>query len=299
VAQASELRAGIQIILARLLAVAALGFVTHPSKAADTGEVDTQFIFGFTQGADVGEAGEREIEHQTVTHLGKRDGAYTALSDQLRYEFAPVENFRVEFGAPVTYFGIANVPRLDNRHQWAFDGLVSEFRYRLLDRERTGVGLTIGVEPHWSRTDDTSGEPVANYGGDLSLALDRELIEDRVYAALNVVYDPEVTRFRFDGSWQRQATLGTFAAVTAQVLPETFFGAEARYLRLYQGLDLNAFGGEALFVGPTMFIRLSKTLAISGSWNFQVAGRASGVSGALDLTNFERQQALLRMEYNF
>jgi hypothetical protein len=267
--------------------------------AADAGEVDTQFIFGFTQGADVGEVGEREIEHQTIARLSKRDGAYTALSDQLRYEVAPVENFRVEFGAPVSYFRIANVPGLDDRRQWAFDGLVSEFRYRLLDRERTGVGLTIGVEPHWSRTDEISGEPVANYGGDLSLALDKELIEDRVYAALNVVYDPEVTRFRFDGAWERQATLGTFVAVTAQILPDAFFGAEARYLRLYQGLDLGAFAGEALLVGPTMFFRVSKSLAVSGAWNFQVAGRAAATPGALDLTNFERQQILLRMEYNF
>jgi hypothetical protein len=177
--------------------------------------------------------------------------------------------------------------------------LVTELRYRLLDRERAVFGLTIGAEPHWSRTDEVSGEPVENYGGDLSIAIDKELIEDRVYAALNVVYDPEVTRFRFDGSWQRQTTLGTFLALTTQVTPSVFIGAEARYLRQYQSLDLGTFGGEALFIGPTMFIRLSKALAISGAWNFQVAGRAAAVPGTLDLTNFEREQALLRLEYNF
>ncbi|MBV8451941.1 MAG: hypothetical protein JOZ29_06660 [Deltaproteobacteria bacterium] len=285
--------------LAVLLGVLALGLSGQSVIAAGESEVDTQFIFGFTQGADVGELGEREIEHQTIARLGKRDGSYTALSEQLRYELTPVENFRFELGAPLTYFRIANVAGLDDRRQWAFDGLVAEMRYRLLDRERAPFGLTIGAEPHWSRTDEVSGEPVQNYGGDLSLVLDKELIEDRVYAALNLVYDPEVTRFRFDGSWERQATTGTFVALTTQVVPDVFFGAEARYLRQYQGLDLGRFAGEALFVGPTMFIRFSKTLAISGAWNFQVAGRAATAPGALDLTNFERQQALLRLEYNF
>ena len=33
---------------------------------AHAGDVDTQFIFGFTQGADVGELGEKEIESETV-----------------------------------------------------------------------------------------------------------------------------------------------------------------------------------------------------------------------------------------
>src|ERR1700676_1577567 len=40
-------------------------------------EVDTQFIFGFTAGADVGELGEREIESETIGRLRKRDGSYT------------------------------------------------------------------------------------------------------------------------------------------------------------------------------------------------------------------------------
>jgi hypothetical protein len=31
------------------------------------------------------------------------------------YEVAPVENFRVEFGALVSYFSIANVPGLGDR----------------------------------------------------------------------------------------------------------------------------------------------------------------------------------------
>jgi hypothetical protein len=70
-------------------------------------------------------------------------------------------------------------------------------------------------------------------------------------------------------------------------------------LRKYDGIGLDALLGQAFFAGPTAYFRLSKSLAISGAWGFQVAGRTTGVGGALDLTNFTRQQAQLRVEYNF
>ena len=41
--------------------------------------VDTQFIFGFTMGADVGEPGEKEIEWETVNRPLKSAGSYAAL----------------------------------------------------------------------------------------------------------------------------------------------------------------------------------------------------------------------------
>jgi hypothetical protein len=69
--------------------------------AARAAEVDTQFIFGFTMGADVGELGEKEIESQTVGRFGKSGGSYTALETQLRAEFTPTENTRIEMGFPV------------------------------------------------------------------------------------------------------------------------------------------------------------------------------------------------------
>lgn len=262
-------------------------------------EVDTQFIFGFTKGADVGELGEKEIEHESIGLLGKHDGSYAAISDALRAEFTPVANFRFEIGIPVTFHSIAGVTGLEDLHQAAFDGLVMEFRYRLLDREHAPFGLTVGAEPHLRRVDETSGQSVDNYGSEFTVAMDKDLIKNRVFGALNFVYDPEVTRFLATGASQREATLGVFTSVTTQVQPGIFIGAEARYLRKYEGLGAEQFAGEALFLGPTMFARLSKALTLSGSWGIQAAGHAVGEPESLDLTNFTRQQVLFRLEYNF
>jgi hypothetical protein len=269
------------------------------STVARAAEVDTQFIFGFTMGADVGELGEREIESQTVGRFGKSDGSYTALETQFRAEFTPTENIRIEMGFPIAYHGIADVAGLDDRQQGAFEGVSFEARYRLLDRDHSPFGLTIGAEPHWSRVDDMSGEPVANYGSELSISADKELIENHLYGALNFLYDPEVTLSQVTRMWERQATLGVSAALTMQVHKGIFFGAEARYMRSYDGIGFDPFAGQALFIGPTMYASLSKTVAISAAWSVQVAGHAVDIPGSLDLKNFERHRAQLRLMYNF
>ena len=280
--------------IASLLAAVALAPLVGRAS-----EVDTQFIFGFTMGADVGELGEKEIESETVGRFGKGDGSYTALESQLRAEFTPTENFRFEMGIPVAYHSIAGVTALDNRQQAAFDGVSFEFRYRLLDRDHAPFGLTIGAEPHWARVDETSGEPVANYGSEYSISADKELIENRLYGALNLLYDPEVTHLQVIDMWQRQATLGVSAALTMQVRAGTFLGAEAQYMRIYDGIGFDPFAGEALFFGPTMYVSLSKNMAVSAAWDVQVAGHAVDIPGSLDLRNFERHRAQLRLMYNF
>jgi hypothetical protein len=288
-----------------VLAFAALaGAASHAraeeaEKGGEKDRVDTEFIFGFTAGADVGELGEKELEHQTTAQWSKRDGSYVAGTDQLRYETSPVPNFRFEIGVPIAYYNISGVTGLDDRNQGTVNGIVTEFRYRLFDRDRAPFSLTLGAEPHWSRSDEVSGERVNNYGGDLSVALDKELIKNRLFGALNLVYDPETTWSVITGQWERDSMLTVSAALTTQVSPGVFVGADARYLRKYDGIGLDTFLGQAFFVGPTAFIRLSKSLAISGAWGFQVAGRAAVVPAALDLTNFTRQQATLRLEYNF
>jgi hypothetical protein len=197
------------------------------------------------------------------------------------------------------YHGIAGVTGLDDRKQAAFDGVSSEARYRLLDRDHAPFGLTVGAEPHLARVDETSGEPVFNFGSEFSIAVDKELIENRLFGALNFIYDPEVTQSLSTLLWQREATLGVFASVTTQFRPGIFVGAEARYLRRHEGLGFDPFAGEALFAGPTMYVTLAKNVAVSAAWNVQVAGRAVDAPGSLDLKNFERHQAKLRLMYNF
>jgi hypothetical protein len=267
--------------------------------AARAGDVDTQFIFGFTQGSDVGELREKEIEFETVGRFGKADGSYAALTSQLRGEFTPAENFRFEVGAIVNYSSISGVSGLDDRSDVQFGGFVFEGRYRLLNRRTAPVGMTMSAEPHWTRIDDTSGEVVANYGSEFVVAIDKELVADRIFAALNLRYDPEWTHVLSGDIWLQQSTLGISGALTARLHEGAFFGIETHYVRGYDGITANAFLGDALFVGPTTYLQFSKSFAVSAALSIQVAGNAVNAPGPLNLRDFERLQARLRFEYNF
>jgi hypothetical protein len=81
------------------------------------------------------------------------------------------------------------------------------------------------------------------------------------------------------------------------LLPNLFIGGEARYLRKYEGLGFEIFEGHALYLGPTVSVKLQSGYWLLASWNFQVAGRAADEGGRLDLKNFERHQ--IRFKFGF
>ncbi|MFI5001101.1 MAG: hypothetical protein ACHQK9_14585 [Reyranellales bacterium] len=62
------------------------------------------------------------------------------------------------------------------------------------------------------------------------------------------------------------------------------------------GIGFDVFDGDAWFVGPTAYARLSSDFSISAAWSIQVAGQAIDVPGLLNLRDFERHQARLRFE---
>jgi hypothetical protein len=108
-----------------------------------------------------------------------------------------------------------------------------------------------------------------------------------------------VTRSRLTDAWSREAVVGPAAGLMVRVVPGILVGGEARYLRSYQSLALEKFAGQALFVGPTLYARLSKRSWMIAAWSPQIAGRAANASGPLDLTNFERHQAKVQFGLEF
>jgi hypothetical protein len=261
--------------------------------------IDTEHLFGFIIGTDVGEVGDKEMEAEVAGDLGKRPGPYTALFPSLEYEFVPISNLRLAPTVLAAYHNISGVADLDDRHQFAFEGVSFDARYRLLDRSQWGLGLTLNAEPHLGFVDETSGQWVNSYGADFAVALDRELVPDRVVAALNLLYQPETSRLHATGAWTRDATAGLGAGIMTELAPGVLIGAEGRYLRKYDGIGLDNLAGQALFVGPTLYARLNARLWMIAAWSTQAAGHAASSPGALDLTNFTRHQAKIQFGLEF
>ncbi|SRR5258708_6310805 len=261
--------------------------------------IDTEHLFGFMIGTDVGSVGEREFQSQTTGRFSKNGGRYRAIDQGLELEFLPARNFRVELGSTFASHDISGVANFEDRRQLTWQGASVDLRYRIFDRDAAPFGLTFAVETHADRIDEITAALVRKVGTDLTLAFDRELVPNFAVAAVNLMYQPEWTRFAGSATAQQEATIGGAIAVMAQVRPDIFLGGEARYLRKYDGIGLDEFVGHALFIGPTAYIRLSERSRLTAAWSLQAWGHSAGTAGTLDLVDFERHQARLIFGVNF
>ena len=282
----------------QMLRATVLCFALLPACARAEG-IDTEHMFGFMIGTDVGHVGEREFQTQTTGGFSRNGGSYRAIDQEFELEFVPVKNFRVELGSTFASHDIAGVQGLADRRQLSWQGVSVDLRYRFLDRDAAPFGLTVAVEGHAHRVDETTAAVVRSYGTEFALAVDRELVPNVAVAALNLIYQPEWTRAVGTGAAEQESTIGAALGVMVQARPGLFLGGEARYLRQYEGIGLEAFAGQALFIGPTAYFQLSKHSRLTAAWSVQAWGRPAGSNAALDLVNFERHRARLVFGVNF
>jgi hypothetical protein len=266
-------------------------------------DVETKYIFGFTTGSGIGLEGEKEFSPETVVRMGKRDGRYTASETKFEFEFTPNQYVQIEFGPMGSYHGISGVTDLDNRNQLAFSGAFGEIRYLLLERTSSQpLSVTASAEPEWHRIDETSGQRITNFGLELMVNADLELIQNRLYLGANLLYEPEQTRDP-DGvgaGWEKESKAGVSGAISYRILPSVFVGAEAWYLRHYDGAWLNTFTGDAIFVGPTLYVQLTRKVFMTAAWNTQVWGReVENPDLRFNLQEFSRHRAKLKVAVEF
>jgi hypothetical protein len=262
-------------------------------------EIETKYIFGFTEGSGIGIEGEKEFSVESNSNIGKRDGRYVASQTKLEYEFTPSQFVQFEFGAFVSTHNIRNVTDLDHRNSADFMGLFGEVRYLLIERtSNSPLSVTLSVEPNWRRIDETSGGRVTNFELEAKINADVELVPNRLFAGFNFMYEPEWTRTG-EGDVEHEATIGVSAALAYRIIPQVLIGAEVWYLRHYDSFDLSQFTGDAVYVGPTLYMQLSRKMFMTAAWNTQVAGRDLENGGSLNLTEFSRHRAKLKVAVEF
>jgi hypothetical protein len=261
--------------------------------------VDTEHIFGFSMGSDIGQVGEIEVEMENVAGFGKRNGSYATLATLAQVKYTVTDRFRIAPGFALGAQRIDGVPGYDNRRNGTFNGAALEFRYKLIDREVAPFGLTLHAQPGWSRVDEGRGARIEQYGGEFAALFDRELIKDKLFAAFNVWYGTGATRELATGQWGHDSEFQLHGALSYAFVPEFVVGVGVRYLRAYDGGGLDRLGGDAVYVGPTFSYNIAPAVGLSGTWQVQVAGGAIGDSQRLNLDHFERHQAMLRLNAHF
>jgi hypothetical protein len=290
---------------ALVIAGALVVFGNTDSTQAQDGfyEVETKYIFGFTEGSGVGLEGEKEISAETIARIGKAGGRYWASETKLEYEFTPNQYVQFELGPLVSTHVIKNVTDLENRNNLAMSGFFGEVRYLVLERNASSpLAVTLSAEPEWHRIDETSGTRVTNLGLELKVNADLELIKNRLFLGSNLLYEVEGTKDpdHIGAGWEKESLGGVSVAISYRVIPSIFIGAEAWYLRHYDGSFFNAFTGDAIFVGPTLYAQLGPKAFMTAAWNAQVSGHDVDVPGSgLNFGEFTRSRAKLKFAVEF
>lgn len=279
--------------MAVALVVAALAnpVLSTPALA----DVDSEHLFGFTEGTDIGTPFLPEGELETIGAFGRSTGSYgvQTLTASLKYPLS--EHFRVAPSLTLARFKIDGMPDIPDIDQIRFDRATLEFRWRPFPRETSLFGLTFVAAPFFGFVDEESGAPGDSWGTGLLVAADRAVIADRLFVALNLGYDFERVRDYATGQIEDGSALKLSAAVTGRIAEWLYLGGEARYVRVFDSLAFGNLLGQAVLVGPTFYLPIGHGASLSGGWNFQAWGQTTGMPAGLDLAFFERNTFKLRL----
>ena len=210
---------------------------------------------------------------ENVLRVGKRSGRYAAFGQKLEFSYAATDNLELVGSLLGDHHRVRTVPGFDAvGPRYLFNGFGGEVRWRLLDRHTAPFGLTLHAEPSIVRIDEASGLAGRGIGSENRIIFDKEIVPDKLFGAVNILYDVERFKERFEPV-EKASNAGISAALAYQVAPKVLVGGEIRYVRAYEGFALDRWQGQAVFIGPTFFAGLPGNGFISAAWNVQVGGR--------------------------
>jgi hypothetical protein len=263
-------------------------------------------VFGFTTGSDVNDLGALSGAIEYNGNYGTRFGKLYGHLAKAQLSYSPLPC--LEIGPTIQGLSVSadrSTFGLDTRQV----GGTLEMKYKLLGRATHGVGLTITTEPGIFSRKYNSGFLPAKPSGPVAsnlarVLVDFELVKDKLFGAINLehsaVWDNPILGPGTD-SFARLSNVNIRGALAYKVSDTFYLGVEASHQRAYTGIFMSKNLGHASFAGPTFYWQATEKLAFTGAYNYQFAGQTSGFVGSkgVDLINFNRHQAKLKLAYSF
>lgn len=278
------------------------------AEKSDQKDVDTEHLFGFTEGADAGEKGEQEVVIDTVTRVSKRrDGpgpsTYRVLDTRFAYQFNPIDKLSIEFSAFGTLRRQRNIVDLDDKSYGTFDGVSMEVKYQFLKgTKEQPLGLALEVRPRFTRILPVEGNGANIFDLESLLQIDVQVVPDKLWYGSNISFEPAAGRQRGGGPGYRSSTFLWSNVLVGRIGENRYFGPEVRYLRGYEGIFLNQLESEALTVGPALHHRFTEKIWLTAAYAGQVWGRDADptlAGRALGLNQFERHNVRVKFGMEF
>jgi hypothetical protein len=119
------------------------------------------------------------LRARRLPRSGRRTGFYAALAQSLGLEYSP--NVRTRLEPNVILGAQRRIRRRRSRRRAPAEPLrASRSRCAIgcSTVETTGSAWTLGAGPQWSRTDEIAGKPADQYGSEVALLVDKELVSE-------------------------------------------------------------------------------------------------------------------------
>src|ERR1700748_3297122 len=98
--------------------------------------LDTKNLFGFLEGADVGEKGDRSLEFETTGSFGGEQGVYNSIEQEFIFENTLTDSLGLEVGGHVLGQDIWRAADLPDFVGVNFSGVSAELRYAVWHRTK-------------------------------------------------------------------------------------------------------------------------------------------------------------------
>lgn len=284
------------LVVAAALAVAALpraapALAMEDELRREASGFEDKHVFGFTEGADIGDVGSREAEFTTTVAAGKRGGMFGAIQQEAAFEAAMTDRFGFQATVSGAAWRISQVPGVEDRNSAQFAGLALQPKFIVLRRGLDApFGLALSLQPQWELAENATGEKISLFSMDSRLYLDHEFIPRNLLGAVNLVYAPE-----FHGGVGTGALFGASGALSWRVAEAVFAGGEAEVFAAHRSAGLGGYVGSALYLGPTAHVRIAPGASLALAWSAQVAAwprhAAGGALEAWNGADLARQRA--------
>lgn len=288
-------------VLRRILAAVVCllaSFLIPPSPAhAD------ENLLGYVYGAETLPRGKWEVYQWVTMRSGKGRGSYRAFDLRTEIETGLTDRLQAAFYVNARSHEIEDVPGLDDRSAFAFQGVSAEFKYRLKSPYLDGYGFALYAEPGYNRVDKISGEIEEELELELKAIFQKNFLDDTVVWSVNYTLEPEwaIGAEEEEGADEheeaRKELIEELASgVSVRFAPRWFLGAELRVHSEWP--DFSRREHLAAFLGPSLHYggeRIWWTLSVMP----QVWGWPSSEVSHLHVDEHEQVELRLKFGYNF
>lgn len=273
-------------------------------------------LFGYVTGADTLPKGAGEV-YQWITYRNDKGvGNYSAYDLKTEFEYGLTDRLTGSIylnaskhnhrgAAPLEDTdgdGIGDTPEYpDLSTGLQFQGVQASIKYNILSPYKDGWGLSVYVEPGYSRIFKISGQKQQEYSLETKLILQKNFLDDQLVWATNISPEFEVRRFEGQSDWEKEMAFEVTSGLSYRFAPKWYAGLEARYHSEYPDWP-NKTQREhwAVFLGPTLHYG-DKRWWFTATWLPQLKGGPIEPqrSAYLHLHEHEKNEFRLKIGYNF